>query len=50
LNSDAAMYGGSDQGNFGGLTAVPLSIHGKPFSLKLTLPPLGFVVFQSPQR
>jgi 1,4-alpha-glucan branching enzyme len=50
LNSDAAMYGGSDQGNFGGLTAAPLPMHGKPFSLNMTLPPLGLVVFQSPQR
>jgi 1,4-alpha-glucan branching enzyme len=50
LNSDAAIYGGSDQGNFGGLTAVPLPIHGKPFSLDMTLPPLGLVVFQSLQR
>jgi len=45
LNSDAEMYGGSGQGNFGGLQAVPLPIHGRPFSLNMTLPPLGIVVF-----
>lgn len=46
LNSDATMYGGSGQGNFGGLTAIPLPIHGRPFSLNMTLPPLGILVFQ----
>jgi 1,4-alpha-glucan branching enzyme len=46
LNSDAALYGGSGQGNFGGLQAAPLPIHGRPFSLNMTLPPLGIVVFQ----
>ncbi|HVA95380.1 MAG TPA: 1,4-alpha-glucan branching protein GlgB [Candidatus Dormibacteraeota bacterium] len=46
LNSDAALYGGSGQGNFGGLEAAPLPIHGRPFSLNMTLPPLGVVVFK----
>jgi 1,4-alpha-glucan branching enzyme len=46
LNSDAAFYGGSGQGNFGGLLAAPLPIHGRPFSLNMTLPPLGVVIFQ----
>jgi len=46
LNSDAAMYGGSGKGNFGGLPATPLPIHGRPFSLNVTVPPLGMVVFK----
>ena len=46
LNSDAPLYGGSGQGNAGGLDAAPLPIHGRPYSLNLTLPPLGVVVFQ----
>jgi 1,4-alpha-glucan branching enzyme len=46
LNSDAALYGGSDKGNFGGLSAMPLPIHGRPFSLNMTLPPLGIVIFR----
>ena len=46
LNSDAPLYGGSGQGNIGGVTASPLPIHGRPYSLNLTLPPLGIVVFQ----
>ena len=29
LNSDAPLYGGSGQGNFGGLHAAPLPIHGR---------------------
>jgi 1,4-alpha-glucan branching enzyme len=50
LNSDAPPYGGSGQGNFGGLDAAPLPIHGQPFSLNMTLPPLGMVVFQNESR
>jgi 1,4-alpha-glucan branching enzyme len=50
LNSDAPLYGGSGQGNFGGLSTVPLPIHGRPFSLNMTLPPLGIVVFQPESR
>jgi 1,4-alpha-glucan branching enzyme len=46
LNSDALLYGGSGQGNFGGLKTVPLPVHGRPFSLNMTLPPLGVVVFR----
>jgi 1,4-alpha-glucan branching enzyme len=46
LNSDAPLYGGSGQGNFGGLSTAPLPIHGRNFSLNMTLPPLGMVVFQ----
>jgi len=50
LNSDAPLYGGSGQGNFGGLSTVPLPIHGRPYSLNMTLPPLGIVVFQPETR
>ena len=46
LNSDAPLYGGSGQGNFGGLIAAPNPVHGRPFSLSMTLPPLGVVVFK----
>jgi 1,4-alpha-glucan branching enzyme len=41
LNSDAHQYGGSGTGNFGGREAEPIPSHGKPFSLKLVLPPLA---------
>ena len=46
LNSDAPLYGGSGQGNFGAVQAAPLPIQGRPFSLTATLPPLAVVVFQ----
>jgi 1,4-alpha-glucan branching enzyme len=41
LNSDAREYAGSGMGNLGGAQAEETSIHGRPFSLKLTLPPLA---------
>jgi 1,4-alpha-glucan branching enzyme len=43
LNSDSTNYGGSGQGNMGGIEASPLPFHGLPYSLTLTLPPLGAV-------
>jgi 1,4-alpha-glucan branching enzyme len=46
LNSDATLYGGSGQGNQGGVTASPAPIHGRPYSLSIVLPPLGIVMFQ----
>ncbi|RME42637.1 MAG: 1,4-alpha-glucan branching protein GlgB [Deltaproteobacteria bacterium] len=46
LNSDATIYGGSGVGNAGEATAESVSCHGHPFSLSLTLPPLGVLVFQ----
>ena len=41
LNSDALEYGGTGVGNLGGVQAEEVTAHGRPFSLKLTLPPLG---------
>jgi 1,4-alpha-glucan branching enzyme len=41
LNTDGAGFGGSNQGNFGAVEASPVPSHGRPFSLTLTLPPLG---------
>jgi len=43
LNTDAADYGGTGVGNMGGVDAVPIPLHGRPFSLNLTLPPLACV-------
>jgi 1,4-alpha-glucan branching enzyme len=45
-NGDALLYGGSGQGNMGGITASPLPVHGRPYSLNMTLPPLGAVVLR----
>jgi 1,4-alpha-glucan branching enzyme len=47
LNSDAELYGGSGQGNFGGAKATSVPFHGRAFSLSVTLPPLGVVFFKS---
>jgi 1,4-alpha-glucan branching enzyme len=46
LNSDAKHYGGSGQGNFGGVNATPFASHGRAHSLILTLPPLAMVCFK----
>jgi 1,4-alpha-glucan branching enzyme len=45
LNSDAACYGGGNQGNQGGQEAEAAPSHGRPYSLTLTLPPLGILFF-----
>jgi len=46
LNSDAADYGGSGVGNFGGIASVPVAAHGQFQSLNLRLPPLGLLVLE----
>jgi 1,4-alpha-glucan branching enzyme len=43
LNSDAPIYGGSGQGNLGGVDAAPIGKHGHLHSVTLTLPPLGAI-------
>ncbi|MHB0997102.1 MAG: 1,4-alpha-glucan branching protein GlgB [Elusimicrobiales bacterium] len=48
LNSDAPSYWGSGMGNFGGVYAEQAPAHGRPFSLKITLPPLS-ICFFSPE-
>jgi 1,4-alpha-glucan branching enzyme len=47
LNSDAGCYGGSDQGNRGGVQAESFRWHNRDWSLNLTLPPLGALFFVS---
>jgi 1,4-alpha-glucan branching enzyme len=46
LNSDASIYGGSGWGNLGGLDSLPLSVHGRPRALNLSLPPLACVFLE----
>ncbi len=48
LNSDAVLYGGSGQGNYGGVEAQAMAAHGRPWSVTLTLPPLSVIVFRAP--
>ena len=46
LNSNAAIYGGTDEGNFGGCTADPIPTHGFEHSVLLNLPPLAIVLLK----
>jgi 1,4-alpha-glucan branching enzyme len=47
LNSDAREYGGTGLGNCGGVEADPVPWHHRPASVRLTLPPLGALLFTS---
>ena len=46
INTDSAEYGGSNMGNAGGTAAENLSSNGRPYSLKLTLPPLTTLILR----
>ena len=47
LNSDAEIYGGSNVGNAGGITAEEEECHGHPWSAEFFLPPLSVIAFRS---
>jgi 1,4-alpha-glucan branching enzyme len=49
FNSDASCYGGSGQGNLGGVPADATPHHGQPFSVSITLPPLAAVFLKNVQ-
>ena len=46
MNSDSAVYDGSNSGNQGGLHSDDIPYHSRPFSLNLTVPPYGVLVFK----
>ncbi|HEX4961311.1 MAG TPA: 1,4-alpha-glucan branching protein GlgB [Thermoanaerobaculia bacterium] len=46
LNSDAAEYGGSGLGNYGGVESEEIPKHGRGHSVALKLPPLGVLLLQ----
>ena len=46
LNSDAELYGGSNIGNHGVVSAEAKPSHGYAFSLNLSVPPLGFLLLK----
>ncbi|MGH9673037.1 MAG: 1,4-alpha-glucan branching protein GlgB, partial [Bryobacteraceae bacterium] len=50
LNTDAEMFGGSNLGNSGRVTAEPVGYHGRPASMSITLPPLAVVAFRRQTR
>ena len=45
LNSDAHEYGGSGQGNLGGVSSTSHAWHGRADSIQILLPPLAAVFF-----
>jgi 1,4-alpha-glucan branching enzyme len=47
FNSDAQEFGGSGQGNLGGVDSVPIPWNGRRNSIVVNLPPLGAVFFTS---
>ncbi len=46
LNSDAAIYGGSNVGNMGGVFATDPASHGQPYSAEFILPPMSALAFK----
>jgi 1,4-alpha-glucan branching enzyme len=48
VNTDAVEYGGSGQGNMGGVHTTVVPSHGRHLSIVVTAPPLGAVFFRSP--
>lgn len=46
LNTDAAIYGGSNTGTPGGATSSEIAAHGCDHSIEITVPPLATVFFQ----
>jgi 1,4-alpha-glucan branching enzyme len=46
INSDAGVYGGSNVGNLGAVTAEPVACHGHAQSLRLVLPPMSVIALR----
>ncbi len=46
INTDAAIYGGSEKGNAGGVLAESVPSHGRNQSISMILPPLATVFFE----
>jgi 1,4-alpha-glucan branching enzyme len=46
LNSDSSFYGGSNLGNGGGISTEAIPSHGRPYSLRITLPPLAVIALK----
>ena len=47
LNTDAAVYGGGNRGNLGGVEAEAVPHCGQPASIRITLPPLSVLIFSA---
>ena len=48
LNTDSSLFGGSNQGNAGAVTAESIPWHGQPCSASITLPPLATLWLEAP--
>lgn len=46
VNTDSAIYGGSDMGNRGGRWADQIPSHGREWSVELEIPPLSTLLFK----
>ncbi|ACS39691.1 1,4-alpha-glucan branching protein GlgB [Methylorubrum extorquens] len=46
VNTDGAIYGGSNMGNLGGAWTTETPSHGQPCMLTLTLPPLATIILE----
>ncbi|MGF1495764.1 MAG: 1,4-alpha-glucan branching enzyme [Elainellaceae cyanobacterium] len=46
LNSDSREFGGSNMGNLGGKWAEEWSLHNRPYSIDLCLPPSGVLILK----
>ncbi|TAN45790.1 MAG: 1,4-alpha-glucan branching protein GlgB [Nitrospirae bacterium] len=46
LNSDSGAYWGGNMGNMGGVHADKIASHGRPYSIRLTLPPLSVLILK----
>ncbi len=49
LNTDAAVYGGSNVGNYGSVTADDQDMHNQSYSAEFTLPPMSIMAFKPEQ-
>jgi 1,4-alpha-glucan branching enzyme len=47
MNSDAEIFGGGNQGNWGGVQTEEVPSHGHPQSVAFMLPPLSVMVFRA---
>src|SRR5580658_1517046 len=48
LNTDSAVYGGTNVGNMGGVEAAPIPWHGFAHSIAIEMPPLAVIWFSVP--
>lgn len=50
LNTDAAIYGGQNRGNFGQVESEQVAASGRAHSISLTIPPLSTIFFELKQH